>query len=482
MLRGITRVGCAGLLLLVFSMAFQRDVKAAEQAPGDLYAVIVGITRFQDPNIGKLTISDRDARDVYTFLKEREKLFSRAHLRLLVNEDATRDNVTAAFRDFLKPAKKNDFVLIYLSGHGAADPQRGDEFYFLTHDTKMANLFGTAVWMNQQALFKGVDSDRVLLIADACHSGGFSPGIERALAKGADSFFSVFQGLRGRMALTSSRFDELSYEAPSKFGNSIFTHFFLKGLRGEACKDLNAGTITAQHLYDYVYNSTRTVTKNKQNPQFFCPKGQEGSTPVFKVPVSKQQLNVNVQFVYKDDHDQVKQLTNESVLKSGQRVGLSFRADADCYVYVLWWDSTGKVGRLFPNPKLTEGTGQARAGQTSWLPSKGSKHWYILDRNPGEETVYLIASRERNTKIDTLYETLASMSASARSGAKGQEVTTALEQEVESIMGFEEVTVADSPKRQSQESSQSVQQDMESQVRTAGAEAVFKVQFKHINP
>ncbi|MFA6222224.1 MAG: DUF4384 domain-containing protein [Desulfomonilaceae bacterium] len=475
-------VFCAAWAVLGLLMVDLPTAMAAAQGKGELYAVVVGLTRFQDSRIGKLTISDRDAKDVHSFLKEREKLFSRAHIRLLVNEEATRDNLTAAFRDFLKPAGKDDLVLIYLSGHGAADPERPDEFYFLTYDTNMKNLFGTAVWMNQQALFKGIDSDRVLLIADACHSGGFSPGIDRAIAKEADSFFSLFNVLKGRMALTSSRFDELSYEAPSKFGNSVFTHFFLKGLRGDACKDLSTGTITANNLYSYVYDSTRSATNNKQNPQFYFPKGQDGETPVFRVPVHKDRLNIKVQFVHKDDADQEYPLTNESVLRSGQRVGLSFRPESDCYVYVLWWDSTGNVGRLFPNPKLTEGTGEARAGQSYWLPSKGSKHWYVLDKNPGEETVYLVASRARNTKIENLYEKLASMAATTRTGAKGQEITTALEQEVESIMGFEEHTISDARGQRSTEDTQRLSEAMETEVGTAGAEAVFKVKFKHINP
>ncbi len=55
---------------------------------------------------------------------------------------------------------------------------------------------------------------------------------------------------------------------------------------------------------------------------------------------------------------------------------LAFKADADCFVHVVWWDSNGNVGRLFPNPKLTEGSGEIKAGETHWLPYKQGKHWY----------------------------------------------------------------------------------------------------------
>lgn len=93
-------------------------------------------------------------------------------------------------------------------------------------------------------------------------------------------------------------------------------------------------------------------------------------TPVFAAPTFSQDLKIKVTFYYEDDSRQVKLLTQGAQLKSGQRVGVAFRPETDCYVYILWWDSRGAVGRLFPNPKLTEGSGEVKAGQTYWLPSK----------------------------------------------------------------------------------------------------------------
>ena len=50
-----------------------------------------------------------------TFLQEREKsLFTKSHIRLFVDEQATRENVTKAIRDDLKPAGKDDIVIIYV--------------------------------------------------------------------------------------------------------------------------------------------------------------------------------------------------------------------------------------------------------------------------------------------------------------------------------------------------------------------------------
>jgi hypothetical protein len=361
-----------------------------------------------------------------------------------------------------------------MSGHGAADPSRPDEYYFITHDTQIDNLYGTALWMNQNALFKGIDSDRVLLLSDACHSGGFNPGLEKTLAKEADTFFSVFRNLRGRIGISSSRSDEKSYEVP-KYGNSIFTHFLLKALRGEAAKGSGDGTITAKHLYDYVYEKTRQETKGQQNPQIFSPKGLAEETTVFMTPTFKDALRIKVSFVSKDDSNSESLLTNESVLKSGTQIGISFQPESDCYVYIFWWDSSGQVGRLFPNPQLTEGSGEARSGQTHWLPSKQGRHWYVLDNNPGIETIYFVASRQRNPKIETLYDNLNKLSAAARSGKAGKEISDKLEREF-NIMGIADYTVPD----KSIQAPQGLLEALENEIKVVGADASYSVQFKHI--
>ena len=244
---------CLVSLLLSVALIWPLSVSGKQEASKqvDLYAVVVGVKKFQDPSVPPLSRSDTDAKDFSNFLKDREGLFRSAHITLLLNEEATRANVAAALRQNLKPASKDDIVIVYFSGHGATDPVMPNEFYFLTYDTRLDNLFGTALLMNDANLFKGVDSKNVLLLSDACHSGGFNTVLDGATAKSAERFLSMFQSLPGRVAMSSSRPDEKSYEK-DVYGNSIFTHFLLKGLRGEANLEAD-GAITAKGLYSYVY-------------------------------------------------------------------------------------------------------------------------------------------------------------------------------------------------------------------------------------
>lgn len=437
------------LLLSLFIIGLWPAMTAETFAAGsekvELYTVVAGIKTYKDPAIPKLTISDKDAKDFIAFLNEAKPRFAKTHITFLLNEQVTRENLTRAFRQDLKPASKNDIVIIYLSGHGAADPTHPNEFYFITYDTKFSNLFGTALLMSDPHLLKGIDSDRILFLSDACHSGGFNPSIEKSISKEASNFFSLFENLKGRIALASSRPDEKSYEKP-KFGNSIFTHYVLKGLRGDAARGCKDGVITANALYDYVYKKTRQETDGLQNPQLYCAKGQANDTPVFVVPTFDEPLKIKVQFFYEDDTKRVSALNDESVLKSGQHVGMAFRAESDCYAYVFWWDSSGAVGRLFPNPGLSEGSGEVKAGKTYWIPSMQGERWYVLDRNPGHETIYFVASRSRNPKVESLFEKVKSMEKGKAKDVVENEPrpeSRALEREL-NLMGFADYTEAKS--------------------------------------
>lgn len=388
----------------------------SQEKSRDLYALVVGVGDYQDSEVPRLSRAARDAKDFSEFLRNTKDCFGQTHLTLLTDRQATRAQVAKALRDGLHEARKDDFVIVYMSGHGVPHPTLPNEYYFLTHDAALSNLFGTALLMNDKNLFKGVESDHVLLIADACYSGGFAPGLDDAVAKAAPRFLSVFDNVVGRLAISSSRSNELSFEK-SIYGNSIFTHFLLKGLRGEASPDPD-GNISAKGLYTYVYENTKKATNGRQNPQFYCAKDQRENTPVFMIPKYAKPLDINGQFFYEDEDKSVKPLTEDSILKSGQRVGIAFQPDDDCNVYIFWQDSSGAMGLLFPNPELTEGSGRIKGGQTYWLPSKaGKERWYLLDENPGIETLYFVGSRTANEKLVELCKELATMPSSPVDGS-----------------------------------------------------------------
>ena len=234
---------------LVFALLIGLDGVASGSGSGlqevDLYAVIVGISKYANPKYD-LRYAAKDAQDFFEFLKERRNLFRRVNVALRLNDRATRASIAEAVRVKLQPARKEDIAIIYLAGHGCVHPKMKDEFYFLPYDMDKRNLFGTALLMNDPHLYRGIRSERLLLLADSCRSGGFLEGLGGSEAKQASASFSVFGDLQGRFGISASAPDEIAMETPI-FGNGLFTFFILKGLRG-AAEANGDGVITVQAL------------------------------------------------------------------------------------------------------------------------------------------------------------------------------------------------------------------------------------------
>ncbi|HMY04936.1 MAG TPA: tetratricopeptide repeat protein, partial [Candidatus Obscuribacter sp.] len=83
----------------------------------DKWALIIGISNFQDKNLN-LKYPAKDARDFHDFLIK-EANFAPDHVKLLVDEKATRANILSELGDKWLPrvANPDDLVLIYISSH-----------------------------------------------------------------------------------------------------------------------------------------------------------------------------------------------------------------------------------------------------------------------------------------------------------------------------------------------------------------------------
>ena len=166
--------------------------------PGDLYGLVVGISKYSHPGVPGLNLAAKDARDFAEFLKKQKKVFKNIHLKLLLDEKATRTEIEKfLYYDVLK-AGKDDSVILFFSGHGTIDAKRGGEFFFVTHDADPDYLGATSLLMSGLRFLKKVEATRVLLIADACHAGGFSTAQTKSLAQSVESFLEEFRESSGR--------------------------------------------------------------------------------------------------------------------------------------------------------------------------------------------------------------------------------------------------------------------------------------------
>lgn len=177
---------------------------------------------------------------------------------------------------FLAATSRDDLVLIYLACHGAPDERGVDRpLYVLTHDSDLDDIAGTAWPMDSLAwhLRRYVRAERVVIIADTCHSAGMQAG-----ARDIDLSAAVLNRYLGGLStsrvgiayLTSAGEGQRSYE-DKKWGggHGVFTWFLLEGLRGGADgfggrpKD---GVVSLGELAEFVRDQVTRETERAQEP------------------------------------------------------------------------------------------------------------------------------------------------------------------------------------------------------------------------
>lgn len=236
------------------------------------YALIIGISRYKNSakGIRNLEYADVDARAIYELLQQPSAGgFSRENMLLLANEDATAGRISEALTHFVAKASVNDLLLIFFAGHGAHDRFAPQNLYLIAHDTDVFNMPATALSMPglRSYLDQNIKSKRVVLLMDACHSGGFSTEGTRDLGNNLANQYlqKMLYQEEGRAIITSSDVNELSHES-ERWGHGVFTYYLLQGLKGSA--DVNSDRfVSVGELFRYIRQNVRSDTGSQQNPR-----------------------------------------------------------------------------------------------------------------------------------------------------------------------------------------------------------------------
>ena len=249
----------------------------AEIRDFDCWAVVVGISKHAAPEID-LRYAARDAQSFSDVLRSPDAGgFRDERLHVLLDHEATTSGLTHAFRTVLKKPAREDLVVIYLACHAVPDPDRPDNLYIVTHDTRPDDISGTALPMLevQNAIRRTLHARRVVLLADMCHSGAIGDRYgARAAADRTHVVNAFLRGVsdagEGIAMLSAAEANEVAREDrehDKKWdGHGVFTHFLLRGLAGEADRSPRDGTVTVGELFDYVREQVPLATENLQHP------------------------------------------------------------------------------------------------------------------------------------------------------------------------------------------------------------------------
>ena len=192
-------------------------------------------------------------------------------VHLLMEKEASRDDVLAALETLAESTTDESPVVIYFSGHGhQVTSTTGESYYLMPNGYDTQKLFKTAISGLEFAdRLRTIPAQKLLVLLDCCHAGGVGdakdvkvtgfkftksplpPEAHKLLAEG-----------KGRVLIASSQEDELSYA-----GNpySAFTLALIEALCGQgvAKKD---GYVRVADLALHTRQMVPGRTGDKQHP------------------------------------------------------------------------------------------------------------------------------------------------------------------------------------------------------------------------
>jgi len=93
------------------------------------------------------------------------------------------------------------------------------------------------------------------------------------------------------------------------------------------------------------------------------------------------------------------QVTERHVFRSGDRIRIHFRSNANGHIALIQLGASGTSQFLFPDPESNPADGSLTADQDKILPNDSA--WFRFDQKPGTERLIVLFSRERQ-ELDSL--------------------------------------------------------------------------------
>ncbi len=244
-------------------------------AQGRSFALVVGISSFQDKAFEPLSYAASDAHRMAAYLADpKGGGFKPQDIIVLLNEQATRANILRQTRLIVKQSQPQDTVLLYFSSHGAYTKEH--EASIVCHDSRSTGQdgrFGPIVKAdsvllraNLHRFLRHLPARKRAVVVDVCHGAdatagltyqppkldGFPPdseaesGPDKAAGPGAgeDQVTMIMTSCLGRERAWESR----------QLGASIFTYYLLQGLRR-----YNGDLVEA-----FYYSQKRTQSQSSQ--------------------------------------------------------------------------------------------------------------------------------------------------------------------------------------------------------------------------
>ncbi|MFH2003033.1 MAG: caspase family protein, partial [Planctomycetota bacterium] len=254
------------------------------QTSGERWALVVGISTYEDGRIPQIPNAAEDARAVRDYLvSTKGGGYKPDHVFLLTDYDATSRKLQKYLGSELrKKVQKEDDLLIYFACHGMAVPtpkagsEDGLEKYLVPYDTVAEDVVVDGISMTAlDTQLDIIECNQIAMVLDTCFSGGarsISEGPATRNTTISSSFLKKMakqKGTKHRTVITASSASELAQDDPDT-GHGIFTTYFLEALDQAEDMDGN-GSITLYEVFRYLDRKVRVRSAEigqRQNPQW----------------------------------------------------------------------------------------------------------------------------------------------------------------------------------------------------------------------
>lgn len=232
--------------------------------PPRLFVLAAGVDDYQDPDLN-LRYAAVDARTIAEMFRTQEgRLYEEVHTRVLLNRDATRENILQELNTFIGRARPHDVAMVFLAGHGV---QSRDTYYFIGYDADINNpsLRGLSQDDLKRHLIYNLETTKSVVMLDTCQSG-FMPGV-RGRGPDMDRVIERLAEAEGIFFISASGSTEAARESPA-WGHGAFTLAIRRALQeGQARDRRGDGIIDVGTLFDFVSDEVIRLTNGEQRPK-----------------------------------------------------------------------------------------------------------------------------------------------------------------------------------------------------------------------
>lgn len=222
--------------------------------------------------------------------------------------DPDHSKMAETIETWLRSHTKDDFVLLYIAGHGVMDLKR--KLYFAASSSRKVQdelVTSTAVSArNVHDWLQACRAKRQIVILDCCFSGAFGDLV--AQDDGSIDVESVL-GAEGRVVLTSSSSTQYSFQ--QREGKlSVYTNHLIEGITSGAADLDDDGKISTDELYQY------TLRKVQEESPGMTPKMIVTKDAGYRLRIANTPMDAKVK--YRKEVDLIVQKFGDTIKSLGR--------------------------------------------------------------------------------------------------------------------------------------------------------------------